>query len=74
MASRPLKIRSLKEFKKLLLDRNIAATYLFIGNGPRLQYQDIQDVNNKVGAALEHEPGQNSFRLSILIKSSLNSV
>ena len=46
-------LKSFHDFQRLLLVRKIEFVCLFIGNGPKLQYQDLDAVKLKVSEAIE---------------------
>ena len=57
------KIKCLTEFKKLLTYHEIKNTYLFIGNGAKLQYKNMEDVKLKVTETFENLNLKNSLAI-----------
>ena len=57
------KIKCLTEFKKLLTYHEIKNTYLFIGNGAKLQYKNMEDVKIKVTETFENLNLKNSLAI-----------
>ena len=46
-------IRTMKEFSNIVTKLNISAVYLFIGNGAKLQYDNMEKVKSILGPVVE---------------------
>ena len=59
------KVRCLAELKEIIAKHSIKKVYLFLGNGPRMQYKDINAVNSQVSDALSPETRDNNRWLAV---------